>query len=674
MEKEHRHIEEWINTVDDFLIAIDENGKIIRVNQAWIKFCKNNQVRASLYTLGTDYLEQLENRGKLTELNIIKNILRNDVSEYAFKYPLLLENDETQWLLVKAKSVKSSNGQPQGAIIYHKPISLHTIQPISAEIVLESMTEGFLLLDDDLQVIYMNEIAEDLLDSKRGPAVGHKLITLFPESIDTNFLQHYKRTLAEQTVMEFVDYYKPLDKWFQVKACPLDKGGLSVFFQDVSERKKTEDQLTEFALYDYLTGLPNRKVILKKIESLLEKKIKFSIFHLTVDNLNFINAIHSHSVGDSILKKLAEELKTFTSDTCHISRSNNNEFLIIWESIHDENLEHIVQRFESIFLQPVYIENAQKVHMSSSIGISCYPFDALTIDELLSHAEIAMTEAKNAYGVSHAFFRTEMIIQRNRRTLIEESLSGDLSANGFYYTLQPQIHAVTGKITGAEVLSRWSHPDLGELSPLEFIQIAEETGQIAALTYHLLSQVFAQMKEWEKEFNWNLPTAINMTASLLSNSAFFEDFFDLIERFEIDPQLIELEITEQAELTYSPKTLENLLLCKSKGMSIAIDDFGTGFSMISYLTYFPITKIKIDRFFVQKIGQNLKSEAVLKSLIQLAKSIECELVAEGVERKEEATFLLANGCHVFQGYLYDRPLTTAEFEAKYLPVKHTPTS
>ena len=670
MEKDHGQIQEWINTIDEFLIAIDENGKIIRVNQAWVDFCIERDVRESLRKPGADYFEQLESRGNASELQSIKQVLASEISEHRQVYPFLLGNGETQWLQVKMRGVKLASGQVTGAIIHLKPMPIHSAHPITAEIVLESMTEGFFLVDDQLQVIYMNEIAEAMLEYKRGNAAGWNLFTLFPEALDTNFPQHYKRALTEQTIVEFVDYYKPLDKWFQVKACPLSKGGLSVYFQDVSEKKKTEVQLTEYAYYDYLTRLPNRKLITQRIQSLLERGKKFSVFHLTIDNLNFINSLYTHNAGDTIMKKVAEDLRGFSSETCHIGRSDGNEFLIVRESAHGERLVGFVEQLEGIFYKSLFLENAQKVNISSSIGIACYPFDALTMDELLSYAEIAMCEAKIGQGISHSFFRPKMLTQRNRRAVIEEGLDGNLTTNGFYYTMQPQIDGHTGKIVGVEVLSRWAHPELGVISPPEFIQVAEETGQIVPMTSHLLAEVFAQMKEWEKNFGWNLRTAINMTASLLSNSDFFEDFIELMDRYKIDPKLIEIEITEQAELTYSPKTLENLLLCKSKGMSIAIDDFGTGFSMISYLTHFPITKIKIDRFFVQKIGQNPKSESVLKSLIFLARSIECELVAEGVERVEEADFLLANDCSIFQGYLYDRPMKVADFEAKYLQAGH----
>lgn len=669
MKKDNGPVQEWFNTLDEFLIVIDEDGKIIKVNQAWINFCIEHEVRDILWKPGSDYFEHLESRGKITEKNFIKQVMRNELTEHKQMYSFLLGNGETQWLEVTVRRINLIPGNARGAVIYHKPITLHSDEAITAEIVLESMTDGFYLLDDGLHVIYMNEIAEEMLKVKRGIAAGRGIFTLFPEALDS-FSQHYHRALTEQTIIEFVDYYEPLDKWFQVKACPLAKGGLSVYFQDVSEKKKTEAQLTEFAYYDYLTRLPNRKLIIQKTQSLLEQEIGFSILHLTIDNLNFINSIYTYNAGDTIMKKVADELKELANDSCHIGRSDGNEFLIVWEHGPDRLCAELIKRIELLFAPPFYLENAQKVNVSTSIGIVSHPGDALTVDALLANAEMAMSEAKLSPGNSHVFFSLDMVTQRNRRALIEEGLDGDLKKNGFYYTLQPQIDGHTGKIVGAEVLSRWSHPKLGYISPLEFIQVAEETGKIVSLTSHLLTEVFTQMKEWEKIYGWNSRTAINMTASLLSNSDFFEHFVELMSQYKIDPTSIEIEITEQAELTYSAKTLENLHLCKSKGMSIAIDDFGTGFSMISYLTHFPISKIKIDRFFVQKIGQDLKSESVLKSLIYLARSIECDLVAEGVERIEEADFLLANDCSIFQGYLYDKPLTVIDFEMKYLKNKH----
>ena len=663
-------IQGWMNTDDEFLIAIDPNGIILRVNQAWLDFCTAHDVTESLWKTGGNYFEPLERTGKEKEIQSLKQVLANEKNEHTQTCSFPLKNGDIQWLHVKVRGIQGTSGHSRGAIVYHRPLTLHSIQPITAEIILESMTEGFFLLDDHLNMMYINGIGEELLQCKERNVVGQGFLEGFAEATNTLFHLHYERALKEKVVVEFVDYYRPLDTWFQVKAYPLKKGGLAVYFQDVSERKKTEELLVESAYYDYLTGLPNRRLLTQTTRSLVEQGKELTVFYLKIDNLNFINAVHHYNVGDDVMKNIALKLTGLLDESCHIARMDGNEFIILKETGPDDDLSHCAEQIQWVFRQPITLEDSQKINVTASIGIACYPVDSPKMDEVYSYAEMAMEESKIMRNFSYTFFHPRMKITRDRRLAIEESLAGDLTENGFYYTLQPQIDGVSGEIVGAEVLSRWAHPELGELSPLEFIQVAEETGDIVRLTGHLLREVFAQIKNWENGYGWKLRTAINMTPSLLSNADFFDRFIALMDHYEIDPAFIEIEITEQAELTYSPKTLENLLLCKSKGISIAIDDFGTGFSMIAYLTQFPINKIKIDRSFVQKIGQDRKSEAVLKSLIHLAKSIECELLAEGVERTEEADFLRTNDCHIYQGYLYDRPLKVADFEAKYVKAGH----
>ena len=670
MTYKENQILDWINTMDEFLIVIDEKGIILRANQPWIDFCTIHDESKSFWKIGANYFEQLEKQGKEKELQSIQQVLTNQINEHKQVNPFHTKEGVTQWFQTKVQEIKYVSGHTYGAIVSHTPVNPYSTEPITAEIILESMTEGFALLDDRLQIIYLNEIAEKLLQCKRRNVVGRGLLEWFPEAIGTSFHQNYEQALREQVVLEFIDYYEPLDTWFEMKVCPMKKGGLALYFQDVSERKKTEVQLVESTYYDYVTGLPNRRLLIQTARSLIEQQKKFSAFHINIDNLNFINAVHQYNASEIIMKKFAEKLKEFSSESCHVGRMDGNEFIILREVTSKENLADVAEQMEEIFYHPFILEGSQKVHVSVSIGIACFPLDARTLEELISCTEIAMHEAKTVPGSFHSFFRPMMRASYNRKSAIEEGLNGDLKGNGFYYTLQPQIDGSSGKLIGAEVLSRWNHPEFGEISPLEFIQVAEESGQIFSLTSHLLAEVFTQISEWEKRFGWNLRTAINMTPSLLSNPVFFDEFFELMERYQIHPNLLEIEITEQAELTYSPKTLENLLLCKSKGISIAIDDFGTGFSMISYLTHFPINKIKIDKSFVQKIGQDRKSEAVLKSLIHLASSIECDLVAEGVETVEESLFLQENGCPIHQGYFYDKPLSTEAFERKYLKGLH----
>lgn len=546
------------------------------------------------------------------------------------------------------------------------PMSDKVIRSITAETVLESMTDGFYLLDNNLKFDYINEVAEKTIGKNRFDVIGRSIQEVFPDLRGSNLEKQYLRVLHTKDSVEFEDYFGSYDAWFHIKMIPLKRGGIAIYFQNIDQRKKLEDKLTDFAYCDDLTGLPNRRKMTEIGISLKEKKKKFSFFYINLDNLKFINSLYNYSSGDKVVVSVGERLQTLADHRCHIGRLEGDEFIVVRESEPGERLEAFAEKLLEIFREPFMLADFQSAYVSASIGIACIPFDTERLRELVAFAETAMYEAKKEKGPSYSFYRPKMKANRERRVLIEKSLMSCLEGSGFYFAVQPQISGGGINLSGIEVLARWNHPVLGELSPLEFIEVAEQSGTIAHLTTHLLHGVFKMIKDWEERYGWNVKTAINMTPSLLANPLFFEEFFKLMEEYGVCPSLLEVELTEHAEMAYSETTMRNLELCKEKGISIAIDDFGTGFSMISYLTQFPINKIKIDRYFIRKIGEDAKSEAVLKSLIHLAQSIECELLAEGVERPEEVDFLKKNSCTVYQGYYYDKPLNIKDFEEKYL--------
>ena len=546
------------------------------------------------------------------------------------------------------------------------PMSDRGIRSITAEIVLENMTDGFYLLDDNLKFDYINENAENAIGMKRSEILGKRVHEVFPGLRGSNLETQYLRVLQKKDCAEFDEYLESFDAWFHVKMMPLKLGGMAIYFQNIDQQKKLEGKLTDFAYSDDLTGLPNRRKMTEIAVSLKEEKKKFSFFYINLDNLKFINALYNYSSGDKVVISVADRLRTLADKRCHIGRLEGDEFIVVLETQPGERLEAFAEKLLDVFREPFMLADFQSAYVSASIGIACIPFDTERLRDLVAFAETAMYEAKKDKGPSYSFYRPKMKANRERRVLIEKSLMSCLEGSGFYFAVQPQISGEGINLSGIEVLARWNHPVLGELSPLEFIDVAEQSGTIAHLTTHLLHGVFKMIKDWEGRYGWDVKTAINMTPSLLANPVFFEEFFDLMEQYGVGPSLLEVELTEHAEMAYSETTMRNLELCREKGISIAIDDFGTGFSMISYLMQFPINKIKIDRYFISKIGEDAKSEAVLKSLIHLAQSIDCELLAEGVERPEEVKFLKENSCTVFQGYYYDKPLQVKDFEEKYL--------
>ena len=540
------------------------------------------------------------------------------------------------------------------------------IKSITAETVLESMTDGFYLLDECLNFDYINEVAEKTIGFKREEVIGRNILSVLPGIGGSQLEKYYFQALKTKKSVEFEEFFQGFNSWHQTKMVPLKDGGLAVYFQNISKQKEYEFELMDYAYRDDLTGLPNRRKMTEIAVQLKEGNKNFSFFYINLDNLKFINALYNYSSGDKVIISVAERLQSLANDRCHIGRLEGDEFIVVREAKPGEKLDKFAEELLSIFREPFMLADFQSAYISASIGIACIPFDTKRLRELVALAETAMYEAKKVKGPSYSFYRPKMKANRERRVMIEKSLMGDMTGSGFYFAVQPQISGGGTNLSGIEVLARWNHPVLGELSPLEFIDVAEQSGKIAHLTTHLLHGIFQMIKDWEARFDWKIKTAVNMTPSLLANSVFFEDFFRLMEYYNVSPDLLEVELTEHAEMAYSETTMRNLELCREKGISIAIDDFGTGFSMISYLTQFPINKIKIDRYFISKIGEDAKSEAVLKSLIHLAQSIDCELLAEGVERPEEIKFLQENACTFYQGYYYDKPLEIKDFETKYL--------
>ncbi|PSL40771.1 PAS domain S-box-containing protein/diguanylate cyclase (GGDEF)-like protein [Planomicrobium soli] len=659
--------EEWFYAATDPLIVIDDKGKIIQVNQAWEKACLKYNLSKEWTGIGSDYFQLSRQSGNQNEIRALLAVLNKEQFTVETKQHFPAKTGDYISLSFEAIPINFDASFPDYALLLQKPTSIHSVQAISAESVLESMTEGFFLIDHQFTLFYLNDVAERIVRCRREDVIGRNLWESFPSAKSIRPLyEGYELALKDKVEVEVETFFESLDTWFRVKAYPLAIGGLAVYFQDIGKQKQAEITLTQYAYFDDLTGLPNRRNLIQEGLSFKGQEKPFSMYFINLDNLKLINTLHDYNTGNQILKMVAEKLRAMAGEQHKVGRRDGDNFIYLRCEPDYANSSQFAEKILAVFEQPFKLGNFKTIKVTASIGIAHFPHDAETLDQLVANAETAMLEAKKLKGSSYAIFNPSINEKRTRRLLIEEELTKDLHESGFHFALQPQIDGNSGQLIGAEILSRWAHPVLGELSPLEFIEVAEQAGTIIPLTYHLLTEVFKKMKEWESRYGRHIKTAVNMTPSLLSCPTFFDILTEMMEQYGILPEWIEIEITEQAEMTYSEQTLENLLRCKANGISIAIDDFGTGFSMISYLTQFPVNKIKIDKCFVQEIGKCRKTEAVLKSLIHLAKSIECELIAEGVERPEEIDFLKNNGCTVYQGYLFDKPLTIEEFETKYL--------
>ena len=660
-----RQIHEINGIRGDFVVLLDTDGVIVHSNQNWIGYCQKHQLPSALWQVGEDYLHCLEKMKKFNEIQCIYDALTGS-PEKEMQLSIFYNKKATDYFSVKYRQF-SLGSNTKGLILYKQLlINGSALSSLNTETVIESMTDAFFLLDNQMRFSFLNSEAEKVLQCKKEELIGNNIWSCFPIAVGTKFYSSYARAMQERIPLQFEEHFAQLDTWFSVKVSPVTDGGLAVYFQMIKKEEEMEALISQIPYNDYLTSWPTRRKFEERIEQILQTEAAFSLLYINLDNFKHINTLYNHNTGDEVIKSIATSIDKILYPHDLTGRLDGDELILLHLTQGDEKIADFLQSVKEIFSKPIVLEDFRSVTVNASIGVSSYPKDSYSAEELIAFAETAMRTAKKQIGSSFSLFYPDMGIDLSRRVVIEKSLAGDLQELGFHFFVQPQINCETGDLIGAEVLSRWNHPTLGPISPVEFINIAEETGTISRLTHHLLEEVFSFIKG-KKEQGVSFPkTAINVTSSLVTSRSFFEDLFLLMEKFHISPKQIELEITESVELISSELTLTNLIECQSKGISIALDDFGTGFSMLAYLVDYPINKIKLDKSFISKIGQDAKSEVFLKSLIQFVKGINCELLAEGVETVEESIFLQANGCPIHQGYLHDKPMPPEVFYMKYL--------
>lgn len=660
MLENYQYLQSFFDVLEDHTILLDEAGNVICSNGTLNSVEEKSSIGEEI---GTNYFDSLKKLNKRDEVQAFQKVLEGDIKEFSFHFSMPSQT-APRWYHLKAKRFVI-NENTHGLVITKRDITEQYILKMNVDDVLESMSDAFYSLDEKWNFTHINTAASKLLEREPGYLVGKNKWLEFPDTIGSDFYHYYLKTVETQKSQTFEAYYAPYDRWFEMHVYPQREGGISVYFKDISDRKKSESDLKQFAYFDDLTSLPNRRWMIERIDEAIKKDTDSSVLYLDIDGFKNINDLYGHVKGDILLKKVARKLYKAVSPHGHIGRIGGDEFLIFVREKSRFELEVLAREIAAIFAKPIVIDAHLSFSISISIGISRYPADSQDVTELLSYADTSMYRAKKMRGNQYQFYHANMTRELSRRVNIEDSLSEDLQKNGVYFQYQPQIDYVTGELKGFEVLSRWNHPVLGAISPLEFIEIAEESGNILKLTYYLMAEVFSIVTSWRKKFGYDLTISINVTPYLISQRSFFDDFFELLERYDLPASMIELEITEDSQIEASETTLDNMKNCKERGVRIAIDDFGTGYSLFKSLTHFPINKIKIDRYFINRIGNDSQSEAIIRSFVDFAENLNCELVAEGVETKEEAEFLKSIGCTVFQGYYLEKPLDIDAFESKY---------
>lgn len=538
---------------------------------------------------------------------------------------------------------------------------------------LESSDEGIIVISNEGTIIDYNQKLCMMWNVPQED-LTHKSKEVFKE--------HIKQLIDPEEMMDWLNVFDSEADAITIESIKLNNGkiyncysqfqklnekivGRVLNFRDITERAKLEAELQYQAKHDVLTGLPNRILLLDKMRNAIKiadkNKTMLAVIFLDLDRFKLINDSLNHAAGDELLRRIANRLTRFISQDNIVSRLGGDEFVIVLTKIAtQEEIVNQAKMLTEIFKKPFNV-GSRSVTMSASIGISIFPQDGVTVDTLLRNADAAMYSIKEYSSNNFKFYTNEMH-QRSLEKLDQEmQLRDAIINNELYLVYQPQFDLQKEQMLAVEALLRWNHPEKGVLFPIDFIPLAEETGLIVPIGEWVLRSACKQNKEWQDLGFSPIRVAVNITGQQLKQQNIVEVIRAILDETGLDPKFLELELTENIIIS-SFSVINTVTALKELGVAIAIDDFGTGYSSLGYLKNLPLDRLKIDGSFIHNIQSKTDDEVIIRAIISIAKNLNLEVLAEGVETKNQLDYLKKQNCDEIQGFYFSKPLTVREIE------------
>jgi diguanylate cyclase (GGDEF)-like protein/PAS domain S-box-containing protein len=434
---------------------------------------------------------------------------------------------------------------------------------------------------------------------------------------------------------------------------------------DITERKLAEDRIQFLAYFDSLTHLPNRTLVHDRLSKAVavakRERQTLGVLHLDIDSFKIINDCLGHSRGDELLQSIAQRLQACAREEDTVARLGGDEFLVALGPINSPGDAAIVAERIARDLRPAFNLNGNSLNITCSIGISIFPDHGNDAETLIKNADAAMYASKGRGRNTFSFFSEQMTAQAIERLQLDNSMRGALDRAEFYLVFQPEFNLRTGAVSCWEALIRWKHPELGLVPPDKFIPIAEANGMIVPIGEWVLRTACHHARGWH-DIGSEVPVAVNVSAVQFRQIGFCELVRKVLKETGLDPEHLELEITESLLLATEDMRFEVLSQLKALGVKLAIDDFGTGYSSLSYLKQLPVSKLKIDRSFIRDLHRNGNEEAITAAIIQMARCLNLTVTAEGVENERQLQFLREQQCDDVQGFLFSKPLKADQMD------------
>ena len=608
-----------------------------------------------------------------------QNAVNNNVP-YSLECRLRRADGEYSWWLIRGAPMLNENGTIEKW--FGTCTDINEIKAAEQELRISAtafdVQEGIVITDANEIIVRVNRAFIESTGYSAEELIGKTPRMLQSGRHDNTFYEEMWRSLRESGAWqgEIWDRRKNGEiypKWLSIKAVEEKDGAVTHYVgshTDITERKAAEDRIRDLAFYDPLTRLPNRRLLMDRLQRTLTSSMRSghegALLFVDLDHFKTLNDTLGHDKGDLLLQEVAQRLTTCIRDTDTLARLGGDEFVIVLEDL-SKNPEDAAAQAETVSekilgtLSQPYLLAGHEHHSTPSIGITLFGDQRENIAALMKQADIAMYQAKAAGRNTMRFFDPDLQVAIQARTAMEKDLHQGIEDGQFILYYQPQVEG--RRVIGAEALIRWRHPERGMVPPIEFISLAEETGLILPLGLWVLESACTQIWAWaERAETADLTLAVNVSARQLRQTNFVGEVLSVVGRTNADPRKLKLELTESMLVDNIEEIIAKMNALRSHGIRFSLDDFGTGYSSLSYLKRLPLSQLKIDRSFVMDVLTDPNDAAIARTVIALGQSLGLKVIAEGVETEAQQEFLAEHGCCTYQGYLFGKPIPAEEFE------------
>jgi diguanylate cyclase (GGDEF)-like protein len=516
-------------------------------------------------------------------------------------------------------------------------------------------------LDDGWKFRYINRSAQILLHRSGEDLLSKEIWSEYPDLVGTQYEAAYRGAAIGREVRIATEFYQPLATWFEVRAFPAERG-VVVLFRDVTKDKSAQEELQRQATYDELTGLYNRREMMRRLEEALVSRpeSRIALLFVDLDKFKDINDSYGHSIGDRFLLAIADKLRVVSSSEATVARIGGDEFVMMLEGDREARALNVAEQVIAASGLPISIGDVAGT-VGASIGIARYPESARTADELLRNADTAMYEAKRAGGMRARVFGhadAERLVQRRK---LRADLQTALECDQFALFYQPQVECGTQRLYGFEALIRWNHPNLGVLVPGQFMELLLASPAYEKTSRWVIRQACRQVAAWHRAGHTQIKVAVNLSAGNIQSSKLVETIACALSDACVEASVLDIEVTETAVMEDFAAAAKNLSQLRRMGVTVSLDDFGTGYSSLAYLTRLPVDCIKIDKSFILGLTSQETcphARTMIEAMVALARSLDIRTVAEGVETADQAGAVTSLGCDAMQGYWTGRPVSS----------------